>query len=111
MAPPASPAGTFTMGDDEESPRRDVYIDSFYLDAGSHRALPESLEAAGDAAAGGLGRGRLRKNADLQSVSTGRQPLVQWAANGPSEADGKRREAAMHISGGNAPPTQQQAIS
>ncbi|HEX9278533.1 MAG TPA: SUMF1/EgtB/PvdO family nonheme iron enzyme [Casimicrobiaceae bacterium] len=26
------PAGTFTMGDDEDSPRRDVYVDAFYLD-------------------------------------------------------------------------------
>ncbi len=26
------PAGRFTMGDDEESPRRDVFVDSFYID-------------------------------------------------------------------------------
>jgi sulfatase modifying factor 1 len=26
------PAGNFTMGDDEESPRRDVYLDAFYID-------------------------------------------------------------------------------
>ena len=26
------PAGSFTMGDDEESPRREVYVDAFYLD-------------------------------------------------------------------------------
>ena len=26
------PAGTFTMGDDEESPRREIYVDAFYLD-------------------------------------------------------------------------------
>jgi formylglycine-generating enzyme required for sulfatase activity len=26
------PAGTFTMGDDEESPRREIYVSSFYLD-------------------------------------------------------------------------------
>jgi formylglycine-generating enzyme required for sulfatase activity len=31
---PASfvPAGTFVMGDDEESPRREVYVDDFYID-------------------------------------------------------------------------------
>ena len=26
------PAGNFTMGDDEESPRREVYLDAFYID-------------------------------------------------------------------------------
>ncbi|MET0399729.1 MAG: SUMF1/EgtB/PvdO family nonheme iron enzyme [Longimicrobiaceae bacterium] len=26
------PGGTFTMGDDEESPRREVFVDSFYID-------------------------------------------------------------------------------
>jgi formylglycine-generating enzyme required for sulfatase activity len=26
------PAGTFTMGDDEESPRREIYLDAFYID-------------------------------------------------------------------------------
>jgi formylglycine-generating enzyme required for sulfatase activity len=26
------PAGTFTMGDDENSPRREVFLDSFYID-------------------------------------------------------------------------------
>ena len=26
------PAGTFTMGDDEQSPRRQVYVDDFYMD-------------------------------------------------------------------------------
>lgn len=26
------PAGAFTMGDDEESPRREVYLDAFYID-------------------------------------------------------------------------------
>jgi formylglycine-generating enzyme required for sulfatase activity len=26
------PAGTFTMGDDENSPRREIYLDSFYID-------------------------------------------------------------------------------
>jgi formylglycine-generating enzyme required for sulfatase activity len=26
------PAGNFTMGDDEESPRREVYVDDFYID-------------------------------------------------------------------------------
>ncbi len=26
------PAGTFTMGDDEEAPKRDVFIDAFYMD-------------------------------------------------------------------------------
>jgi len=26
------PAGTFTMGDDEESPRREIYLEAFYID-------------------------------------------------------------------------------
>lgn len=26
------PAGTFVMGDDEETPRREIYVDAFYLD-------------------------------------------------------------------------------
>jgi formylglycine-generating enzyme required for sulfatase activity len=113
------PAGTFTMGDDEESPRRDVYIDSFYLDAQEVTAsrYRKFLEATGSMQPPeDWEEVDFEKNADLPVIGVDWNDAAaycKWAGKRlPSEAEWEkaaRGSDARTYPWGNAPPTQQQA--
>ena len=88
------PAGTFTMGDDEEAPKRDVFIDAFYMDrfevTTSRFAL--FLKATGSVhPAGRLGRTRPGQGRGVAGV---RRRLERCRCllplGGPAAADGGR---------------------
>ena len=112
-------AGTFTMGDDEESPRRDIYVDSFYLDAQEVTAsrYRKFLEATGSMRPPeDWEEVDFDKGADLPVIGVDWNDAVaycKWAGKRlPSEAEWEkaaRGSDARMYPWGNAPPTREQA--
>ncbi len=113
------PAGTFTMGDDEDSPRREIYVGSFYLDRYevTTSRYAKFLEATGSVRSPDEWEELdLRRGGDLPVIGVDwhdAQAYCKWAGRRlPTEAEWEkaaRGADARSYPWGNASPMPEQA--